>query len=152
MPDIYTAEWYEAVRSAINARLATAKRVPDGGWTGRIEIAGDGISPYIPSGEERHFLVRIESGQCAWYREVGRDDDGVELDYRFLGPAAVFDEIAAGALDPIDAALHGTIKIRGDMRFLMRQAELVNLLLQAYTAGVETHWPQGQPPYVSTAV
>ena len=34
-----------------------------------------------------------------------------------------------------------------DMRFLMRQAEHVQVLLEAYTSGVSTEWPQGRPPY-----
>ena len=149
MPDIYTADWYAAVQEAINARVSTLKGVPEGAWTCRIEIAGDGSSPYVPGDEERHFLVRIEKGQCTWYREVDTDDESEQLDYRFRGPASLFDEIAAGQLDPIDAALQGSVKVRGDMRFLMRQAELVQTLLEAYSSGVETLWPQGQPPYVA---
>ncbi len=147
MPVIYTVDWYTAVVEAINAGVAGLRGVPQGTWTCRIEIAGDGVSPYVTDGEERHFLVRIEEGRCAWYREVLRDEEDTVLDYRFRGPAEVFDEIAAGAVDPVEAALRGTVKIRGDMRFLMRQAELVKALLEAYAQGVETVWPLGAPPY-----
>ncbi|MHB1787325.1 MAG: SCP2 sterol-binding domain-containing protein [Acidimicrobiales bacterium] len=147
MADIYTPDWYDEVRAAINARVATLKGVPQGAWTCRVEIAGDGTSPYVDAGAERHFLVRIEGGQCSWYREVERGDESTELDYRFRGPATVFDEIVAGLVDPIDTALQGTVKVRGDMRFLMRQAELVKTLLEAYSTGMETAWPLGRPPY-----
>lgn len=147
MPDIYTPAWYDAVVDAINGRVGELSDVPTGAWTCRIEIAGDGRSPYVSDPGQRHFLVRIQDGQCAWYREVDPEDEATALDYRFQGPATVFDEIAAGALDPIDAALRGTVKVRGDMRFLLRQAELVKTLLQAYAAGVETAWPLGEPPY-----
>ena len=151
MPVIYTADWYSAVVEAINAHVAGLRGVPEGAWTCRIEIAGDGVSPYVAAGEERHFLVRIDGGRCIWYREVlSEEEEGTVLDYRFSGPAAVFDEIAAGVIDPVDAALHGTVKVRGDMRFLMRQAELVKTLLEAYATGVETTWPLGAPPYVVT--
>jgi len=151
MPVIYTADWYSAVVEAINAHVAGLRGVPEGAWTCRIEIAGDGVSPYVAAGEERHFLVRIDGGRCIWYREVlGEEEEGTVLDYRFRGPAAVFDEIAAGAIDPVVAALHGTVKVRGDMRFLMRQAELVKTLLEAYATGVETTWPLGAPPYAVT--
>lgn len=149
MAGIYTPEWYEQVRDAINARVAVMKNLPDGAFTVKVEIVGDGVSPYVPEGSERHFLIRIEEGSCAWYREVEYDDPAVELNYRFTGPALAFDEIAAGLADPIDAALGGTVKVRGDMRFLMRQAEHVNVLLEAYSSGVETEWPQGRPPYAS---
>jgi hypothetical protein len=33
------------------------------------------------------------------------------------------------------------------MRFLMRQAEHVKILLGAYASGVETSSPRGRPPY-----
>jgi putative sterol carrier protein len=151
MPDIYTSDWYEAVREAINARVGTLKSVPDGAFVVKIEIVGDGASPYVAAGDERHFLINIEKGACAWYREVDGDEEGIRLDYRFRGSATVFDEVAAGLSDPIDAALHGTVKVRGDMRFLMRQAELVKVLLEAYASGVETVWPQGQPPYIAAS-
>lgn len=147
MPDIYTPDWYEAVRDAINAHVSEMSGLPDGAWNIAIDIIGDATSPYVDEGSQRNFVARIENGHCAWYREVGDDGPGVKLDFRFTGPATVFDEIAAGQLDPIDAALRGTIKAKGDMRFLMRQAEHVQVLLSAYTDGVETLWPQGAPPY-----
>lgn len=147
MTDIYTPGWYEEVRDAINTRVATMKDLPDAALQIKIEICGDGVSPYVAAGSERHFVVCIERGHCAWYREVEGDDPSVKLDYRFRGPATTFDEIAAGLQDPIDAALHGTVKVRGDMRFLMRQAVHVKVLLEAYTNGVHTLWPLGQPPY-----
>lgn len=150
MPTIYSVEWFDEVRDAINERTAQISELPDGIWTVRIEIVGDGSSPYLDSGSERHFLLRLEDGQCSWYREVAPDDDdSEELDYRFRGSATAFDEIAAGVTDPIDAALQGSVRVRGDMRFLMRQAELVQVLLEAYAAGVETAWPKGRPPYRS---
>lgn len=148
MSEIYTGPWYDEVRDAINARVASMTDLPAGTWMVKIEIVGDGVSPYVASEAERHFLVRIDEGRCSWYREVEGDDPTVALSYRFRGPAAVFDEIAAGIADPIDAALRGLVKVRGDMRFLMRQAEHVTVLLEAYANGVDTSWPLGQPPYV----
>lgn len=145
MADIYTQEWFGLVRDAINARVTSLKDVPAGAWLVAVDIAGDGVSPYVAAGAERHFLVQVEDGRCAGYREgeAGEDD---ELSYRFRGPAASFDEVAAGLLDPIDAALKGIIRVRGDMRFLMRQADHVKALLAAYSA-VPTDWPLGSPPY-----
>lgn len=150
MPEIYTPEWYEAVKHAINVKVVDMSGVPAGTWHVAIDIVGDGRSPYVAEGDERNFVVRIDDGRCAWYREISGDDTGdpeIRLDFRFRGPAEAFDRIAAGLLDPIDAALQGTVKAKGDMRFLMRQAEHVQVLLGAYTNGVETLWPQGSPPY-----
>lgn len=151
MPDIYTTSWYESVKDAINAAVDGLRDVPEGAWTICVEIVGDGLSPYAPASGMRRFLIRIEAGRCLWYRELDADPDE-KLDYRFTGPASLFDEIAASLGDPIDAVLHGAIKVRGDMRFLLRQAELVNVLLGAYTSGVDTAWPHGRPPYAVAEV
>lgn len=147
MPDIYTTPWYEAVKVAINEAVAKVPDAPDDSFTVQAEIVGDGQSPYVADGDTLRFLIRLEGGLCAWYREIDEDDPSVKLDYRFTGPASTFDTIAAAALDPIDAALSGAIKVRGDMRFLIRQAGLVQVLLEAYSKGVDTTWPQGKPPY-----
>jgi putative sterol carrier protein len=147
MPDVYTAPWYEAVKEAINAAVATIDDAPNDSFTIQAEIVGDGRSPYVPEHQVLKFLIRLEESQCVWYREIDEDDPSVKLDYRFTGPASVFDEIAAARTDPIDAALSGAIKVRGDMRFLMRQAEMVQVLLDAYSTGVDTTWPSGMPPY-----
>ncbi len=150
MPDIYTEAWYEAVRSAINDAAAAMQSIPEGRFAVAVEIEDDGVSPYV-DGRGRRFVLEIDGGTCRWYRELQPEDDERALagpvDYRFRGPASVFDEIAAGLLDPIDAALRGTISVRGDMRLLLRQAEQVTSLLQAYTSGVPTTWPHGRPPY-----
>lgn len=145
MAEIYTESWFALVRDAINARVALLRNVPAGGWLIAVDIKGDGVSPYVGIDDERHFLVQVQDGQCAWYRE-GEAGEDEELSYRFRGPAAIFDEVAAGLLDPIDAALRGLIRVRGDMRFLMRQADHVKALLEAY-AKVDTDWPLGAPPY-----
>ncbi|MCC6224990.1 MAG: SCP2 sterol-binding domain-containing protein [Microthrixaceae bacterium] len=147
MPDVYTGDWYEAVKEAINLAVAKIPNAPTDSFTIQVEIVGDGSSPYVPDDGVLKFLIRLEGGLCAWYREIEDDDPTVKLDYRFTGPATVFDEIAAAAADPIDAALSGAIKVRGDMRFLMRQAEMVQVLLEAYSQGVDTTWPKGRPPY-----
>lgn len=147
MPDVYTADWYEAVKEAINAAVAKIPDAPTDSFTIQVEIVGDGRSPYVGDGDTLKFLIRLEGGLCAWYREIDDDDPTVKLDYRFTGPATVFDEIAAASADPIDAALSGAVKVRGDMRFLMRQAEMVQVLLEAYSKGVDTTWPKGLPPY-----
>lgn len=153
MADIYTEDWYAEVTKAINERVEGMSNIPQGTWHVAVDIEADGRSPYVPEGSSRHFLIRIEDGRCAWYRELDEAatsaDGDTRLDYRFVGPATAFDEIAAALIDPIDAALRGSVKVRGDMRFLMRQAEHVKVLLEAYTSGVQTDWPAGRPPYTS---
>jgi hypothetical protein len=38
--------------------------------------------------------------------------------------------VAAGETDPITAGLRGVIKVRGDMRYLMENADAVKLMIQ----------------------
>ena len=152
MPDIYTSEGYEAVREAMNASARRLGRLPGGSFLVAIEIEGDGRSPYVAPDGERRFVVRIDEGSCTWYREVDSADEehrqtGGHLDYRFRGRASDFDALAAGLLDPIEAALRGTISVRGDMRLLLRHAEHVKALLEAYATAVDTTWPLGRPPH-----
>ncbi len=152
MPDIYTSEWYDAVRDAINAGVGQLRSVPEGRFVVAVEVVGDGVSPYVDAATERRFLMEIDEGSCLWYRELAPDEDerahlDGRVDYRFRGPATVFDEIAAGLLDPVDVALRGAIAVKGDMRLLLRNAEHVASLLEAYTNAVSTTWPLGQPPY-----
>ncbi|MEI2640270.1 MAG: hypothetical protein V9F03_14955 [Microthrixaceae bacterium] len=150
MADVYTPEWYDLVKEAINNRVAGMDGLPPETLHIAVDIEGDGVSPYVDEASSRHFLIRIAKGACEWYREVdeaAQSTDEIKLDYRFVGPASEFDAVVGGVIDPIDAALGGVIKVRGDMRFLMRQAEHVQVLLDAYTHGVQTDWPKGEPPY-----
>ncbi len=156
MPDIYTTEWYESVRDAINAGVGQLRSVPEGRFVVAVEVVGDGVSPYVGAGAERRFLMEIDEGTCLWYRELAEGDDerahlDARIDYRFRGPATVFDEIAAGLVDPVDVALRGAVTVKGDMRLLLRNAEHVASLLEAYTNAVSTSWPLGQPPYGASA-
>ncbi len=154
MPDIYTDEWYEAVKDAINESAGKLADLPEGSFIVAIEISADGLSPYVDTLTGlRRFVVKIERGTCSWYKEVFSKDEEYDMapggvNYRFIGPARAFDEIAGGLLDPVDAALKGVIRVRGDMRFLMRHAENVKVLLEAYTRLVQTNWPLGKPPYL----
>ena len=60
--------------------------------------------------------------------------------------AVHFEKVAAGIVDPVEAGLKGTIKITGDMRILIKHADLVNVVQEVYQREVETTWPKAQPP------
>jgi hypothetical protein len=47
----------------------------------------------------------------------------------------------------VQAGLKGDIKITGDIRMLIQNAELVNVLAEIYAGEADTDWPKGQPPY-----
>jgi putative sterol carrier protein len=147
MPAIYTADWYEALKQLLNHNPDVAKNAPPGAYRVLAEVSGDATSPYLPEGKQRHFIVHLVDGKCDDYHEVTEAPPRKEFDFIFDLPATVFEGVAAGLVDPVDAGLKGTIKITGDMRILIRHADLVNVLYDVYSREVETDWPLGRPPY-----
>jgi putative sterol carrier protein len=111
------------------------------------ELRGDPSSPYVAEGKQLYFVVQLEDGKCTGYYEADESPPRKEFDFIFEFPASVFEGVAAGTVDPVDAGLKGTIKITGDMRVLIRHADLVNVLHDVYAREVATTWPQGKPPY-----
>jgi len=148
MPAIYTNEWYHAMFDLANSRDDISEKVPQGEWRIAVEIEGDGSSPYIPAGVVKHFFIRFLDGKVAEYREAQGPIPGKGLHYRIIGPAHIFEGVAAGIVDPVEVGLNGAITIRGDMRLLMQHAEMVNVIFEVYSQSNVTEWPKGKPPYV----
>ena len=147
MAAIYTTDWYEELKQLLNGNPDVAKSAPPGTYRVLAEVSGDDSSPYLCEGEQRLFTVKLEDGKCAEYNEVTEAPPRKEFDFIFYLPATVFESVAAGVIDPVEAGLKGTIKITGDMRVLIRHADLVNVLYDVYAREVETVWPLGKPPY-----
>ena len=145
MPAIYTTEWYEALKKLLNENPEVDKNAPRGTFHVLAKIVGDARSPYIPTGELRNFVVLLVDGKCLEYRQVDAPPPRKDFEFIFELPASVFEEVAAGQIDLIDAGLKGKIKITGDMRILIKHAELVNVLYDVYAREVETIWPKGKP-------
>lgn len=149
MPDIYTTEWYDELKNLLNDNPNLAKAAPGGELKVLGEFHGDGRSPYLEQGEQRFFVVHLNEGRCTDYYQVNEAPPRKEFDFIFEIPAAIFEEVAAGITDPVSAGLKGTIKITGDMRILIKHADLVNVVREVYTREVETTWPKGKPPYAN---
>lgn len=147
MSAIYTTDWYEELKQLLNGNPEVQKTAPPGAYRVLAEVSGDAGSPYLPAGEQRLFTVRLVDGKCEAYEELTEAPSRKDFDFIFDLPASVFEGVAAGIVDPIEAGLKGTIKITGDMRVLIRHADLVNVLYDVYAREVETDWPQGKPPY-----
>ena len=147
MAEIYSKEWYEKLKALVNSREDISARAPQGQWRICVEVLGDNLSPYLSEGQAKYFFVLFDKGRCQQYKELPETMDGKGLDFRFTGPARVFEEIAAGERDFIEAGLRGAIRIRGDMRVFMQNAELVKIMAELYSRQVDTEWPKGKPPY-----
>ena len=147
MPEIYTEKWYQAMMDLANSRDDLSAKVPHGEWRIAVEIKGDGKSPYVLTDETKHFFIRLVDGKVTEYKEAAEKIPGKELQYRILGPASIFEGIAAGIYDPIEKGLDGTLTIRGDMRLILQHADLMNVIFDVYTKSGVTEFPKGAPPY-----
>ena len=147
MPVIYTDEWYEAMVRLTNSRDDLSSKMPKGEYKFAVELEGDGKSPYVPEGDAKYFFITFTDGKMTECKESPERIPGKGLNYRITGDATVFEGIAAGISDPIEVALGGALKIRGDMRFIMQNAEMANVLFDVYKQRDFTEWPHGKPPY-----
>jgi hypothetical protein len=147
MPAIYTTDWYEELKQLLNNNPEVQRNAPAGSYRVLAEIDGDALSPYLSEGDQRCFTVTLADGVCQDYQEVREAPPRKEFDFIFELPATAFEGVAAGLVDPVEAGLKGTIKITGDMRILIKHADLVNVLYEVYAREVNTEWPQGKPPY-----
>jgi putative sterol carrier protein len=145
MPEIYTAEWYEALKKLLNSNPEVERNAPNGTYNVLAEIKGDVRSAYLGADQRRVFVIRFENRKCQDYSQVENPPPRRQFDFIFELPASVFEGIAAGTIDPVDAGLKGTIKITGDMRILIKHAALVNAVYGVYASEVETIWPNGKP-------
>lgn len=147
MSTIYSKRWYDDMKQLIAGSAEFQKLAPRGRLALTLEVVGDDRSPYLPSGEAIHYLIVLEDGAITDYRLLPDRHDGHDLNFRFTAPATVWEEIAAAQTDPITAGLRGRIRIRGDMRLLMQNADAVKVLVELYGQQVYTEWPLGTPPY-----
>jgi SCP-2 sterol transfer family len=145
--EVFSTAWLDEWAALINSDESLQQRAPEGIWRIYIRAEGDGVSPYVPAGETMHLMIHLSDGRCTRLERTDAPPGPRDLDFRFSGPASVFEEVAAGLRDPVGAGLEGDIKIAGDMAFLLRYAELVKELVDLYTGSLETDWPRGRPPY-----
>lgn len=147
MSVIYSEDWYDDMKKLISGSEELRKLAPRDRIVLCLEVEGDGKSPYVPADGAFYFQLVIEAGQVEVFQPLPERFSGKGLDFRFTASASVWESVAAGELDPITAGLRGVIKVRGDMRFLMENADAVKLLIDLYGNQVDTEWPQGKPPY-----
>ncbi len=147
MPVIYTGEWYDSLKEILNRSSEVTKNAPRGVWHVLAEINGDGVSPYLPEGDVKRFAIVLNDGKCESYEELTAAPPRKDFQFILELSATLFERIVANQADPVEAGLKGSVKITGDMRVLIQNAELVNILAAIYQREVETDWPKGMPPY-----
>jgi putative sterol carrier protein len=147
MSAIYTQSWYESLKEILNRSEEVTKNAPRGVWHVLAEIRGDGASPYISPEEHKRFAIVLNDGKCDSYEELAEAPPRKDFEFILQLPASLFERIVANLADPVEAGLKGAIKITGDKRVLIQNAELVNVLSEIYQREVETDWTKGKPPY-----
>ena len=147
MPAIYTRPWYDNMKEILNRSDEVTKNAPRGVWHVLAEIRGDGVSPYMAADEVKRFAIVLNDGKCDSYEELTEAPPRKDFEFILELPAALFEQIVANQTDPVESGLKGAIKIIGDMRGMIQNAELVNVLSDIYQREVETEWPKGMPPY-----
>jgi putative sterol carrier protein len=147
MSVIYSDAWYEDMKALINGSEKLRELAPSDHIVLSLEVEGDGRSPYVPGDGALYFLLELKAGRVEVFQPLSEKFSGKGLNFRFTAPAEIWESVAAGETDPITAGLRGVIKVRGDMRFLMENADAVKLLIDLYGSQVDTEWPQGKPPY-----
>ena len=147
MAAIYSDGWYEEMKCLINSSEELGKKAPKTRIVFTLEVIGDETSPYVRAENALYFLLAIENGKVTEFRPLAERHGGKGLHFRFTAPATLWENIAAGHMDPIKAGLRGEIKVRGDMRFLMENADAVKLAIDLYGHQGNTEWPLGRPPY-----
>ena len=148
MPDIYTHQWYDSLKEILNRSDEVTKSAPRGVWHVLAEIRGDSASPYISAENTKRFAIVLNDGKCDSYQELSEAPPRKDFEFILELPATLFEHVVANLADPVEAGLKGAIKITGDMRVLIQNAELVNVLSEIYQRDVETAWPKGPPPYL----
>jgi putative sterol carrier protein len=151
MPIIYTGAWYDSMKQILNSSEEVTKNAPRGKWHIRAEIKGDGASPYLSADEVKRFAIVLNDGKCDSYEELAQAPPRKDFQFILELPAALFERIVANQADPVEAGLKGAVKITGDMRVLIQNAELVKVLSEIYQREVDTEWPKGKPPYPAAA-
>lgn len=142
---------HNGLTEILNRSSEVTEKAPRGVWHVLAEIRGDGVSPYLPADEVKRFAIVLNDGKCDSYRELNEAPPRKDFEFILELPAALFERVVANLADPVEAGLKGHITITGDMRVLIQNAELVNVLSEIYQREVQTDWPKGKPPYAAEA-
>jgi len=130
--------WVSAVVLAVN-------RHPD------LSRAMAGLGPDLAAVVERDGRL-FPGGASVWGRQAGGciaewrlledEDDVLDLEPAFVvrAPYLLWKEILLGRADPVQAALSGRVKVKGDLEGLVRRAAYRYILDQAFRS-VPTEFP-----------
>lgn len=112
--------WVEAVVRAVNGHADLGRALAGLGADLAAVVERD--PRYFPSGVAA--WGRHEGGRIVSWRVLEDEDDVLELEpaYVVRAPLGTWKELLRGTADPVQAALSGRVKVKGDLEGLVRRA------------------------------
>jgi hypothetical protein len=115
-----SAEWIEAVALEVNGHPDLARALAGLGSDLAVVVERDPV--HFPHGAAA--WGRQEGGRIVAWRALEDEDDVLELEpaYVIRAPLAIWKDLLTGRADPVQAALSGRVKVKGDLEGLVRRA------------------------------
>ena len=115
-----SAEWIEAVVRQVNGHPDLARALAGLGSDLAAVVERDPV--HFPHGAAA--WGRHEDGRIVEWRALEDEDDVLELEPAFVvrAPLGLWKELLTGKVDPVQAALSGRVKVKGDLDGLVRRA------------------------------
>ena len=112
--------WLDAVAREVNAHPDLGRALSGLGADLAAVIERD--ASHFPRGGGA--WGRQESGRIVAWRVLEDEDDVLELEpaYVVRAPLALWKDLLTGRADPVQAALSGRLKVKGDLEGLVRRA------------------------------
>jgi hypothetical protein len=133
-----SAGWLDAVVREVNAHADLGRALSGLGADLAAVVERD--PRHFPSGAAA--WGRQESGRIVAWRMLEDEDDVLELEpaYVVRAPLALWKDLLTGRADPVQAALSGRVKVKGDLEGLVRRAGYRYILDEALRL-VPTEFP-----------
>jgi putative sterol carrier protein len=138
VPEFPSDEWFRRYVDAINASEDYERFARD--WEGdvviRVQAEPDKGVPH-----DIHLLLDLWHGRCrgGGIVEAGRGD---EAEFLVSAPYSRWRQVIEGSLEPVRGLMQGKLKVRGDLRKILRYVRATQELARL-TRKVETTFPSG---------
>jgi len=113
-------EWLAAVVHEVNRQPDLGRAVA--GLGADLAAVVERERPHFPAGVAA--WGRHAGGRIVEWRILEDEDDVLELEPAFVvrAPLALWKDLLRGVADPVQAALSGRVKVKGDLESLVRRA------------------------------
>ncbi len=132
-------QWLAAVAEAANRHPDLQKALDGLGRDVAAVVEAD------PPALERSVAAwgRHDGGRIAEWRMLEDEDEILEIQpaYVVRAPYRLWKSLLRKEMDPVEAALSGRVKVKGDLEGLVRRASVGYIIMDAVLREVETEFP-----------